>query len=615
MVRTTVTSARLAETISTTQEKINCLFMKDDRPKTLAEYARKEKALQKAKGKDISTGQARILRITNDISQAENQFDLIVAVEAACAKFDHFDKYTHDEEIESGVAGVLFFQLERVVTSSKPRDSEIELLVSALEMVHRCSCHSIKNSIKAAGKYAAFQVPCHIVEKYTRYPQHHACAPTIVCLVAKLFTNFTKATGVMQRMAENYDIILVMVHVLECDMHEWVKMEAINVLAELAYSEETNSVMIHVDGFIDALTECANSSNKKIKEGSARAFLNLATAAENRPILGSRDDTVNVLLKCLHESSNTTRKCAIGALGNMSACEENKLRLVNYGNGEIVKTLLFAARSDVNKQLRKDAMGVLANLSNADTSCLLCTYPDFLNSLVTQAACDAQLEIQRGALKVLRRMASFVDATVPCHALLLKALLKALAGKHAVAHVVAALKDQSSKPANRRSLAQFPGLLDALAVISLEVEDARVNAVKTLLFVAYQNDGATYAASECVLSALATAAGLTKKKDVLTRFAAIKTIKKLALREDNRAAMERSTSLLVALKWTVKKAAKIVAITDTLTEFLTGSPEDMLDTVFDAIDGELVTVIRDEDLSALAHATLLTIIPASKIHD
>eukprot|EP00587_Corethron_hystrix_P002061 CAMPEP_0113302330 /NCGR_PEP_ID=MMETSP0010_2-20120614/3183_1 /TAXON_ID=216773 ORGANISM="Corethron hystrix, Strain 308" /NCGR_SAMPLE_ID=MMETSP0010_2 /ASSEMBLY_ACC=CAM_ASM_000155 /LENGTH=613 /DNA_ID=CAMNT_0000156093 /DNA_START=173 /DNA_END=2015 /DNA_ORIENTATION=- /assembly_acc=CAM_ASM_000155 len=596
--------SELASTISTkTTEKVCELFTPDTRPKSLSEYARREKALQRAKVKEAI--EKRILKIT----AADNRSDLIVAVEAACLKFDHFDKYSHDEEIDLGASEALFFQMENILSKKRTgNDAIIELIVSALEMVHRCTSPFIKISVKRVGKVRAFQIPCQLVEKYVNYKRNHAHAGTIVCLVAKLFTNYTKATGVMQRMAEDYDIILAMVHVLESNMDDWVKMEAVNVLAELAYSEETNSVMIHVDGFIDALTVCAYSSNTKIKEGSARAFLNLATAMENEKF-GKRDDTIDVLFACLRENFNTTRKCAIGALGNISACEQNKIRLVNYRNGELVKILLFIISSDLSNDLRKDAIGVLSNLACSESASELCNHPEFLTTVAYYAANDKEEDIQRGSLKVLRRLSSYVDADKQSHPILIKALLKTLTGKNAVKHVIAAVRDQASKPKNRKSLANFPGLLDALGIISIDVEFARGNAIRSMLFISFLEDGSTFVASTTVLAALTAAASLTNMKDILTRFAAIKTLKKLALKEENRKVMEKNSSLILALKWAAKKAAKIVVITDTLTELLNASPDDMIDTLLDVIDGDKGKEIRDDDLAALANATLSTIIP------
>mmetsp|Transcript_6202 Transcript_6202/g.13394 ORF Transcript_6202/g.13394 Transcript_6202/m.13394 type:complete len:139 (-) Transcript_6202:192-608(-) len=130
-----------------------------------------------------------------------------------------------------------------------------------------------------------------------------------------------------------------------------------------------------------------------------------------------------------------------------------------------------------------------------------------------------------------------------------------------------------------------------------------------MLFISFLEDGSTFVASTTVLAALTAAASLTNMKDILTRFAAIKTLKKLALKEENRKVMEKNSSLILALKWAAKKAAKIVVITDTLTELLNASPDDMIDTLLDVIDGDKGKEIRDDDLAALANATLSTIIP------
>mmetsp|Transcript_13863 Transcript_13863/g.27640 ORF Transcript_13863/g.27640 Transcript_13863/m.27640 type:complete len:553 (-) Transcript_13863:69-1727(-) len=539
---------------------------------------------------------------------AENKYDLIVAVEHACIKFNHFDEYEHLAEIDNGASETLFSQLEREISSDKVSDYYVELLVSGLEMVHRCSSKFVKVSVRSVGSDRALRLLCEVVEKYLLFPHYHAHAPTIICFVAKLFNHFTKASSIKQKMTTDNRIISSMARVLKSDMEDSVKIEAIKLLSNLVYC---CSIAIHAEGIIDSLVESVHSPNTSIKEASVRTFLNLAISMENRQILGWRNDTISVLLTCLSiDNSDATRIYAIGALGNISACDENKLRLVNYGNGELVKILLFLINSERNMNFQKDSIGVLANLTNADTSCLICQYPDFMNTLVNLATYGDHEDTQTSALKVLRRLSSFIDSSMSCHSHLLLAFLKALACKKSTIQVVAALKDQSSKPLNRNSMAQFPGIMDALGDASLEIEDeGKSNAIKALLFISYLNDGSTYKVSETVLRALTAAAGLTKTKDILTRFAAIKTIKKLASREENRKMMESDGALINALKWTAKKTTTIVTITDSLTELLSASPDDMLGTLMEHIAEKKERVVSDEVLLALADATLLMIAP------
>merc|ERR1740139_425886 len=93
---------------------------------------------------------------------------------------------------------------------------------------------------------------------------------------------------------------------------------------------------------------------------------------------------------------------------------------------------------------------------------------------------------------------------------------------------------------NRPVLAQFPGLLDALGVISLDFEDSKCNAIRAILYISYLDEsGITFEASEIVMTALTEAANLTKKKDTLVRFEAMKAIRQLAGNEVNRKLMVR----------------------------------------------------------------------------
>merc|ERR1740139_2034003 len=293
-------------------------------------------------------------------------------------------------------------------------------------MVHRCSSKFVKVSVRSVGIDRALRLLCEVVEKYLLLPHYHAHAPTIICFVAKLFNHFTKASSIKQKMTTDNRIISSMARVLKSDMEDSVKIEAIKLLSNLFYC---CSIAIDADGIIDSLVESVHSPNTSIQEASVRTFLNLTiswTTWENRKILGRRNDTINAILTCLSiDNSDATRIYAIGALGNISAYDENKLRLVNYGNGELVKILLLLIKSERNIYFQKDAIGVLVNLTNADTSCLLCQYPGFMNTLVTLSADDNHEDTQTGALKVLRRLSSFIDSSMLCHSQLLKALLEA----------------------------------------------------------------------------------------------------------------------------------------------------------------------------------------------
>jgi len=563
-----------------------------------------------------------------DTWKAGNNFDddskshLICVAENICKNFDHFDEYAHIASIDNGASEALFSKLEIELYSGRVSDIYVELLVSALEMVHRCPGTFINVAVKSAGSERVLQLPCKLIDKYVHFPnpQYHAHAPTIISIVIKLFLHFTKSSNIKLKMAADKDIILSMVYVIKSDMEDWVKIEAINLLAELSYSKDlkdSNIVVIHTEGLLDALVECANSYNADIKEGIARTFLNLGTNIENRKFLACKDGTINILLSFLsEENSKNTKNYAIGALGNICACEENKVRLVNYEEGDLVKKLLFLISSERNKKFHKDVVGVLANLSNADIAPSLCNQPTFLKCLICQATDSVNEESQKNAMKVLRRLSSFVDASKLGHGLLLKALLTTLkGGKSNVKYAVSILKDQASQPINRDSLVNFPGLLDYLGLISLEFQDVKSTAIKVLLYLSYLDNETTFIANENVLNALVTAAGLTTKKNSVSRYAAMKTIKRLAIKEENRKVLANNDALLTSLKWAFGKETKIVALADTLTEVLTATSDGTVVALLDIIDKDKSKKVSDEDLVALAQATMLIISGKSQISE
>uniref|UniRef100_A0A7S1FZJ9 Uncharacterized protein n=1 Tax=Corethron hystrix TaxID=216773 RepID=A0A7S1FZJ9_9STRA len=475
-------------------------------------------------------------------------------------------------------------------------------------MVHRCSSKSVKHSVKLAGKQKAFKLLCEIVDKYRHYPKEHAHGSTIVCKVTKIFNHFTRANCVKLKMAENYDINFAIVKIIENDhVGETEKLNALNILTELACCDNAVSVLIHVKGLTDALSECAHSSNVKIRNLGAMAFLNLSAVSENKQILGWDKNVIDSLSKCMCDDSESVRKSAISAIGNISSCIENKRRLVNYENGVFLHNLLRITRSDTEKDLRLDAVNVLSNLTNANTSAIMCDYSNLFPTLATLASDDYNWEIQKAVMKFLRRLSPSINATLPNYSNFLEALFISLTGKNVIKQIISILKDQASHHINRSSLASFPDLLDTLALLSLTYNSLQASIVKTLLFISHQCDGSTFILSETILNALTTALDMIEGRNMITCYAAMKTIRKLAVLDENRKLMEKKDSLFSALTSSMEKKAKIVSITDSLAEFLYTEPTETCENIISALEEDTWKFINNDAISELAGETLLVI--------
>jgi len=544
------------------------------------------------------------------------EYDLIVSVERACAEFDHFDVEVHNQEIEGGASAALFRQLERLLRSSEEAsDISLELVISALEMVHRCSKKLIKQSVKAVGKERAFTLPCQVLQKYQGH-RDKCQTPPIVGVVLKLLTHFGRAICVRQKMSEDYDLISSLVQIVESEYEDAVRMQAIELLAEFAYCK--GCVMVHVGGLVDALAQSSLSANTDLKQESARFLLNLSVATAHRQLLGWNNNVIHALLTCLQKNLTVLRQYAIAALGNISACAENKLRLVKYEEGFLVQVLLFTAtETSGDKHLQQDALAVLANLTTAHTAFLLCTSQEFFNVLVIHAANDREEKTQTQALTVLRRLSSFVGAGLPDYPRFLHALLQSLAGNHAFPHVAAVLREQSAVPANRRALLLFPGLLNSLGLVSLEREAARGEALEALRNLADLDDGSTFLATEIIFTALATAAALPEEKDRHLCVAALQTIERLAAREENRATLHRNGALFRSLLFTLQQKVSVEApiqgsMEESLLEYI--FPKEVSEVK--SGKGKDTLPIRQQDISTLAGTTLLAIsgIDAHRYH-
>ena len=98
---------------------------------------------------------------------------MIVVAENACAHFDRNDDYLHIAEIDNGVSQVLFRNLAREVASGGAEcDNYVLLLLSALEMVHRCPSKFVRRSVNLFGTDRLWDLLCRIVNRYVRYPAY-----------------------------------------------------------------------------------------------------------------------------------------------------------------------------------------------------------------------------------------------------------------------------------------------------------------------------------------------------------------------------------------------------------------------------------------------------------
>ena len=70
--------------------------------------------------------------------------------------------------------------------------------------------------------------------------------------------------------------------------------------------------------------------------------------------------------------------------------------------------------------------------------------------------------------------------------------------------------------------------------------------------------------------------------------------------------MRQDDALLFALKWAVKNRARVVAVTDALTElFASSTPDEAVEILFEAFDEDVAPpLVGDEDLAALATRAL-----------
>jgi hypothetical protein len=146
----------------------------------------------------------------------------------------------------------------------------------------------------------------------------------------------------------------------------------------------------------------------------------------NKAKLHSNQGWTGMVLTPLIESSSSTlsKQYAMKTLAHLASEVQNKVMIVNYENGTIVKALvrLISSTSSIDRQLNITAAELIGSLiCRANASIIVSCQPGFLVTLASLACGEDQ--VANPSAKVLKKLSTYVHSYDDCHTDLLQALV------------------------------------------------------------------------------------------------------------------------------------------------------------------------------------------------
>lgn len=194
-----------------------------------------------------------------------------------------------------------------------------------------------------------------------------------------------------------------------------------------------------------------------------------AYAEENKVHMVNQDNLLDTLVYLLSDVSPFTRRYASAALFTLACTYANTAVMARHCDGGILEALRKVLLNDPVDEARVNAAEALFNMArnnSDDTVENMGNHPKLLASLAHSVLTDYSADVRAYAARALEWLSADIHYPMKCHPRLLQALTTASQWTKTTC-IAEALKMQASLSDNRRSMVEHPGLLDALAQLSL----------------------------------------------------------------------------------------------------------------------------------------------------
>mmetsp|Transcript_21992 Transcript_21992/g.47793 ORF Transcript_21992/g.47793 Transcript_21992/m.47793 type:complete len:1334 (-) Transcript_21992:75-4076(-) len=328
-------------------------------------------------------------------------------------------------------------------------------------------------------------------------PVEGEICPLAVRKVLKILRYFSRVLSAMEPLAQHTGLVdALLYHMtkkpLSDDYDEEIssRVDAIAVVVNLACAEENKIMLVYHPGLLDAIIKIANHDPiDEAREHAAIVLMNLAYAEENKVHMVNQDHLLDTLVHLLSDVSPFTRRYASAALFTLACTYANTAVMARHCDGGILEALRRVLLNDAIDEARVNAAEALFNMArnnSDDTVENMGNHPRLLASLSHSVLTDYSADVRAYSARALEWLSADIHHPMPCHRILLKALTMASQWTKTTC-IAEALKMQASLSENRKPMVEHPGLLDALATLSLldgitddEVKTCAISAIERL---------------------------------------------------------------------------------------------------------------------------------------
>jgi hypothetical protein len=302
-----------------------------------------------------------------------------------------------------------------------------------------------------------------------------------------------------------------------------ISMEGLGLLKNMTYYGEDyrRRIVMQVD-LISWLSTLGHTSNDKVLERLSAIFRNLALSTDVRLTLAQRSEVLTSLVYMAGKGNgigNNSHKHILrnvmSTLTNLAMDANSTNMLLYHGDGILVKQLAqFIAHPDdvvVRKRAAKTLRLLSRDTASVSPMTVLLQDQQILGKLSYHAIYDPDEGVRNEAQEAFAKCATLIQAPMLEYQAVLDTLTQMTTMKSTVnvassADIVArALREQSSRSENRRSMGQRQDLAEGLAKI-LTSSDASLlakdNVCLTLLDLSSETDNHMTLASPPILEAL-----------------------------------------------------------------------------------------------------------------
>ncbi|KAL7489934.1 hypothetical protein ACHAW6_015664 [Cyclotella cf. meneghiniana] len=301
--------------------------------------------------------------------------------------------------------------------------------------------------------------------------------PRAVRNVLKILRYFSRVLSAMEQLAQQPGLVDALLYQMtrnplsnqdEDDIS--ARVDAIACLVNLACAEENKIMLVYHPGLLDAVINIANHDPiEEAREHATIVMMNLAYAEENKVHMVNQDNLLDTLVHLLADASPFTRRYASAALFTLACTYANTAVMARHCDGGILEALRKVLLNDPVDEARVNAAEALFNMArnnSDDTVENMGNHPKLLASLAHSVLTDYSADVRAYSARALEWLSADIHHPMKCHPRLLQALTTASQWTKTTC-IAEALKMQASIDGNRKSMVEHPGLLDALAQLSL----------------------------------------------------------------------------------------------------------------------------------------------------